>query len=406
MAEAARRNFEAAEGLLGVVSADRLQHPLYSTMQRELQKMLMENLSEIGSAESCSPASLAVGLGPHLAKFSVPTRLLRLTTYQRSLTVPGPCVPLHVLTNRTVTRLILEGDRVTALDTSRGRIETKGAEIVLAMGTIPATTLLLNSLPQPHSAGTRYTAHFTSLIVARVPRREYDFGSRLDELELAAIYMRGRTDAAARAEYHAQLTVVHDRDPIRNAEALARYVPDPMATATLPQLAQSTDHLVFIVAVLGELDDNNPDNCLRLVEGTDLSTNVALSVHANDHDHRTWQVMDQAAFEMLEIALSPRGRSRVEYWHGTPDNGSWQRARPVPQQRRLPGLVHEASTLWVGEADDGVVGLDYRPQCLENVYVTGGSLWPTAGSFNPTLTMVALAQDLADQLSRRRLKQS
>jgi choline dehydrogenase-like flavoprotein len=36
---------------------------------------------------------------------------------------------------------------------------------------------------------------------------------------------------------------------------------------------------------------------------------------------------------------------------------------------------------------------------VENVYVTGAGLWPAGGSWNPTMTMVALAQDLADQLA-------
>ena len=45
------------------------------------------------------------------------------------------------------------------------------------------------------------------------------------------------------------------------------------------------------------------------------------------------------------------------------------------------------------------VGLDYRPRGVENVYITGGSLWPTGGSWNPTAAMVALAIHLADTLS-------
>jgi choline dehydrogenase-like flavoprotein len=32
------------------------------------------------------------------------------------------------------------------------------------------------------------------------------------------------------------------------------------------------------------------------------------------------------------------------------------------------------------------------------VYVTGGALWPRSGSWNPTLTMVALSQKLAQNL--------
>ena len=62
--------------------------------------------------------------------------------------------------------------------------------------------------------------------------------------------------------------------------------------------------------------------------------------------------------------------------------------------------------MWIGEDQNSVVGLDYRPHGVENVYVTGGSLWPTSGSWNPTLTMVALSQHLADTLTSERVEKA
>jgi choline dehydrogenase-like flavoprotein len=62
--------------------------------------------------------------------------------------------------------------------------------------------------------------------------------------------------------------------------------------------------------------------------------------------------------------------------------------------------VHEGSTLYLGQDDGAPVGLDYRLNGVQNVFVTGGCLWPTAGSWNPTMTMVALTQHLADTLAR------
>jgi choline dehydrogenase-like flavoprotein len=101
--------------------------------------------------------------------------------------------------------------------------------------------------------------------------------------------------------------------------------------------------------------------------------------------------------------FAPQGE--VEYWHGEPtaggwsdSHGSWRTERPASEQRRVGGLVHEGSTLPIGAAGEGVVGLDYRPHQIANIHLTGAALWPTSGSWNPTLTMVALAQDLADQL--------
>jgi choline dehydrogenase-like flavoprotein len=116
--------------------------------------------------------------------------------------------------------------------------------------------------------------------------------------------------------------------------------------------------------------------------------------------------MDEGAFQMLEKVLSPKGPESVEYWHAT--NGSqgvWENKRPSVEQIRVPGLVHEGSTMWIGADEDSVVGLDYRPRGVENVYVTGACLWPTSGSWNPTLTMVALAQHLADMRIKEKLAQ-
>ena len=68
---------------------------------------------------------------------------------------------------------------------------------------------------------------------------------------------------------------------------------------------------------------------------------------------------------------------------------------------RVPGLVHEASAMWIGDDKEAPVGLDYRPKGVENVYITGGSLWPTGASWNPTPTMVAMATHLADTLETK-----
>ena len=199
-------------------------------------------------------------------------------------------------------------------------------------------------------------------------------------------------------QYHVQLSVLSDRDPLKNARKAARYMPDVVATASLAQLTSSEDYLVFVCAVLGELDFKNPDNFLRLNGASHPTLNVDLQALANEKDLQTWNTMDEGTFQMLEQALSPRGSQRVEYWHGTPTAGTWRPEQPAIAQRRVGGLVHEGSLLWIGKGTEGVVGLDYRPHGIENVYVTGGALWPASGSWNPTMTMVALTQDLADQL--------
>lgn len=43
--------------------------------------------------------------------------------------------------------------------------------------------------------------------------------------------------------------------------------------------------------------------------------------------------------------------------------------------------------------------MNYRPHGVDNVYVTGSGLFPTAGSWNPTLMMTALSLHLSDSVA-------
>ena len=49
----------------------------------------------------------------------------------------------------------------------------------------------------------------------------------------------------------------------------------------------------------------------------------------------------------------------------------------------------------------GVVDADCRLHSLDNLFITGSSVFPTSGISNPTYTLVALALRLADHLKLR-----
>ncbi len=410
--DAANAHFESAEQLLNVVPADEIdrdlhpevlkkiamQRPVYGLMQKELQAMLKANLRKIPSATRSMAAPLAAGSGLkeglNFAKFSTPSVLLELASKQADLAAKAMGSPLKIAADCIVTRILEQDGVATALDTSRGVVNIGNAKLILAMGTIPPTTLLLNSFPKLQKAGSRFTAHFITSVVARIPRKYYGFGAKLQELELAAIYMAG-VNAQSGMQYHVQLSVLSDKNPVKNAQKAARNMPDVVATASMAQLQGSEDYLVFVCAVLGEMDFRNTANYVQLNGQKDATTNINLQAIASPTDLQTWDTMDEATFQLLEHGLMPP-KGHVEYWHGSPSQGSWSKKRPEITERRVGGLVHEGSTLWIGKDDDGVVGLDYRPKGVANVYVTGGALWPASGSWNPTMTMVALAQDLAD----------
>jgi choline dehydrogenase-like flavoprotein len=68
--------------------------------------------------------------------------------------------------------------------------------------------------------------------------------------------------------------------------------------------------------------------------------------------------------------------------------------------RPSPGGHHIGTTRMGTDPARSVVDGECRTHQLENLYIAGSSVFPTAGEANPTLTIVALAHRLADTLKR------
>ena len=289
---------------------------------------------------------------------------------------------------------------VIAIETGRGTLGVGSAKIVLAMGTIPPATLLMNSFKDRlPNAGKRYTGHFMSHVTARVKRSAFQ---NLSPLEIGATYLDGKDQAGL--QYHVQTSAFAVSNPVDDAATIAHECPDAAAAPSMQQLIGSEDYVVFVCATLGEVNENNPNNWIKRNGEHNPTTNISLQLTTGEEDMRLWDVLDQATYQTIQAMTSSRGMPEVEYWIDTPDGGgSWSTSKPDQSQIRLNIIVHEASALWMGtDPKTSVVGTDYRPHGVTNVYVTGGSIFPTSGSWNPTLTMCGLAQDLADRLSSRR----
>ncbi len=97
--------------------------------------------------------------------------------------------------------------------------------------------------------------------------------------------------------------------------------------------------------------------------------------------------------ECVASALGAAGIGRVFSWAHT------ERRRPPEAWPRLDGGCHHMGTTRMsGDPRSGVVDAHCLVHGTDNLYVAGSSLFPTAGSANPTLTLVALAERLADHL--------
>ncbi len=64
----------------------------------------------------------------------------------------------------------------------------------------------------------------------------------------------------------------------------------------------------------------------------------------------------------------------------------------------LTGQHAMGTTRMAASPSEGVVNADCRVHNVHNLYIAGGSVFPTAGWANPTLTMIALALRLSDHL--------
>jgi hypothetical protein len=393
--------WDDARAFLHVTSADRIDDSVYGSLQRQLDTRLRENFKRcVPSALDAGAAQLAVqhderpGAGFH--KFSTVGTLLGLQQRQKALAACGQGRELAIVDRCTVELLLHDGDgRVTTLETGCGPIRVGDAKIVLAMGAIPSATLLMNSFGDllPH-AGKRYTGHLMSRFTARVSRAAF---RQAGALELGAHVLHGRAENGL--QYQVQVSAFASSDPARDAATIAAEAPD--AVPSPAQLQGSEDWVLFVCTALGEVGEANGDNWMRLDGGADPTTNMTVQLQAGPMETTLWDVMDDAVCQTI-AALASRDAAApaaVEYWIDEGESGCWHGVRPPRRQVRSHLVVDEASPLWIGEdPSSSVVGLDYRPHGVRNVHVTGAALFPTTGSWNPTLTVCGLAQDLADRI--------
>ena len=96
--------------------------------------------------------------------------------------------------------------------------------------------------------------------------------------------------------------------------------------------------------------------------------------------------------EMLDQALRRAGLGHFE--SRLPDDAAWRAAVEG-------GKHHMGTTRMHSDPSRGVVDAHCKVHDVENLYISGSSVFPTGGFANPTLTIVALAARLAAHLRSR-----
>jgi choline dehydrogenase-like flavoprotein len=132
----------------------------------------------------------------------------------------------------------------------------------------------------------------------------------------------------------------------------------------------------------------NPESRVTLSERRDaLGRNrVRLDWKPSEFDRHSWIRAHQIVDEELRRTGAGRLHMTSEFEHS-------------PWPPSMDGGSHHAGTTRMHvDPQRGVVDENCRVHGIENLFIAGPSVFPTSGSANPMLTIVALALRLADQV--------
>jgi choline dehydrogenase-like flavoprotein len=137
----------------------------------------------------------------------------------------------------------------------------------------------------------------------------------------------------------------------------------------------------------------NPDSRVRLGAAVDALgiPRIALDWRLSELDKRSLLAGHLAIAE--ELGRTGLGRLQIDDWLSA-DLTGW-----APEL--VGGHHHMGTTRMSRDPGQGVVDPSSRVHGIANLYVAGSSVFPTSGSANPTLTIVALSLRLAEELERR-----
>jgi hypothetical protein len=135
-----------------------------------------------------------------------------------------------------------------------------------------------------------------------------------------------------------------------------------------------------VLSGLGELDEDNRKNWVKLNNTLDPTSNVTVQYTLSSKDKKMWDTMDEAIYQTIE-ALSGNQPKVIEYWDDA--TNKWVDKKPAWEAIRAPGVVHEGSTAFVGrKLQGGSLDSYYRPHGIANVVST-----PIISRYKPQLTM-------------------
>jgi len=166
---------------------------------------------------------------------------------------------------------------------------------------------------------------------------------------------------------------------------------DDVASAILCQTPFKTSGHTALSVYCSSEQMPNPDSRIGLGPTTDSFglRKVTINWQLTPHDKRGMA----AGHRLLGTEIGRVGLGR--FWSAvTDDDGAWP--------RRMFGNQHTIGTTRMHrDPASGVADENCRVHGVQNLYVAGSSVFPTEGTANPTLTIVAMSLRLADHIKEK-----
>ena len=152
-----------------------------------------------------------------------------------------------------------------------------------------------------------------------------------------------------------------------------------------------------LYAVIRAEQAPNPDSRITLSSDTDPLglRHVELDWQFSEIDKRSVRVLMETLGEEYERL----GWGKVEPSPWLYEDDEIWKVDPLISSHHIGGYHHMGGTRMSATPSTGVVNADCRLHESPNLYVASSSVFPTGGWANPTVTIMALAERLADHLS-------
>ncbi len=324
--------------------------------------------------------------------------------------------------------------------------EVRARAVVLACGALENARLLLaNRETEPHGFGNRhdlvgrYFSDHAHMLIGDIAsaqpitlldaaRRQFQGGAEFlprfalsEKLQAAfgvtncaAWLVSELEDSAgvtAAADLMERMRGIEGSPPITDSAWRVMINLDDVAVAAWQRFIQGrkTVQDVSYIGLFGCTDPvPNPDSRVLLdEEDVDVfgMPRAVLDWRLTEQDHLSLKKLAEVVG--AELARTGLGRLRLHGWFAEVTGDDWMaRFHESPEAEKFSYLDwisnHNIGTTRMADnPKQGVVDADCKMHHVDNFWIAGSSVFPTSGSAQPTLTIVALALRLADHLKAK-----